>query len=64
MPQLDYTNMRVNNKLHFVKCPICGNTGRLRKYDDGSAMVIHTAHIELGFNHIDKFCYLKNEHKT
>jgi len=59
MAQFDYTKMRINKKLSIVKCPDCGKHGHLSKYIDGSAMVIHTSHIEFGFNHVDTVCFFK-----
>ena len=58
--QIDYTKMRANKKRHIVKCPDCGKNGQLHKYTNGSAMIVHTSHIELGmFENIDKDCYFK-----
>lgn len=61
MKRIDYTRLKPNKKLRLVKCPDCGKVGELHKYVGGSAMIIHTSHIELGmFNNIDTSCYFKN----
>ena len=55
----DYTATKPNKKKQLVKCPACGKTGKLTRYVDGSANIVHSGHVELGFFSVDKSCHFK-----
>lgn len=63
---IDYTKLRLSAKNRIVKCPKCNRKGALRKYTDGTTMIIHKSHIAMGmFNQIDDSCFFgKGEYNT